>query len=60
MHTHTHYRAEEARVQQYQNIIEQAERDIQGDLTQLGQARQSLDHVLDQYEAAGYAKTENR
>lgn len=37
--------AEMARLNEYKTKIEQAERDINGDETQLGQARQSLDHV---------------
>lgn len=52
--------AERARLSTYRTKIEQIEREITNDTAQLGNVMQRFDHVMDQWEGFGYAKTVNR
>lgn len=52
--------ARQSRIDQYQVEMDQMQRDIQSDTAQLGNVMQRVDHILDTYEAVGYASTDVR
>eukprot|EP00286_Rhodomonas_abbreviata_P019818 CAMPEP_0181311444 /NCGR_PEP_ID=MMETSP1101-20121128/13139_1 /TAXON_ID=46948 /ORGANISM="Rhodomonas abbreviata, Strain Caron Lab Isolate" /LENGTH=458 /DNA_ID=CAMNT_0023418173 /DNA_START=107 /DNA_END=1483 /DNA_ORIENTATION=- len=55
-----HDEERKAALDKYDTEMDQLQRDVANDTAQLGNAMQRVDHVLDRYEAVGYANTTMR